>query len=168
MRAMPTNARSAVRAFALVGVIFLAGCAGDPPLSSSGFLANAPVEPSLVEAKLQFHEGNFGKAIEAYSLTVERDPLNGEAWLGLAASYDQIGRYDLADKAYERVVSLVGETATVLNNIGYSHYLRGDVEVARTKLVAARSLAPDNRYVANNIELLNRKLVSLGEAPVNL
>ena len=56
----------------------------------------------------------------------------------------------------------------MLNNIGYSHYLRGDVEVARTKLVAARSLAPDNRYVANNIELLNRKLVSLGEAPVNL
>lgn len=153
--------------FVALGVILsLAGCAKGDLDSASPFDQPPKQAVALQEAKLQFHEGNYGKAAESYQTIVEKDSLNAEAWLGLAASYDEIRRFDLADKAYEQVVSLVGETPPVLNNIGYSYYLRGDLKTARKKLETAYHLAPGSRHVINNIELLNKKLASMGEEPI--
>lgn len=120
----------------------------------------------LAEAKLQFSEGHFGLAVDAYAKTVESDPKNPEAWLGLAASYDQVGRFDEADKAYAKVQELVGPTPSVLNNIGYSQLLRGNLEKSRQMFVAALRADPGNPYVLNNIDKLNEKLASLGRTPV--
>ena len=65
---------------------------------TSAFQANA--QGSLAERKIafaqkQFAAGNFGLAEKNFRLAVEATPENGTAWLGLAASYDQIGRFDL-------------------------------------------------------------------------
>ena len=60
-----------------------------------------------------------------------------EAWLGLAASYDQVGRFDKADMAYAKVQSLIGATPSVLNNLGYSYLLRGNLDKSRATLAAA-------------------------------
>lgn len=144
------------------------GCATGELDATAAFEESLKPNSALREAQLQFREGNFGKSIDAYRAIVEADTLNAEAWLGLAASYDEIHRFDLADESYNRVVSLIGETPAVLNNLGYSYYLRGDLETARTKLTAAHGLAPDNPYILNNINILNRKLVSLGAAPMPL
>jgi len=32
------------------------------------------------------------------------------AWIGLAASYDRLARFDLADRAYTMAIRLAGET----------------------------------------------------------
>ncbi len=120
----------------------------------------------LAEAKLQFSEGHFGLAVDAYAKTVENDPKNPEAWLGLAASYDQVGRFDEADKAYAKLQELIGPTPSVLNNIGYSHLLRGNLEKSREMFVAALRADPGNPYVLNNIDKLNEKLAALGRTPV--
>lgn len=120
------------------------------------------------EAQLQFSEGHYGLAVDSYAKTVEADPLNPEAWLGLAASYDQIGRFDQADKAYSRVQELIGPTPSVLNNLGYSYLLRGNLDRSRATLSAAYRGDPGNPYILNNIEILNQRLASLGHPPLQL
>ena len=76
-------------------------------------------------------------------------------WIGLAASYDRLRRFDLADRAYGQAIKLVGETVQLLNNQGYSYMLRGDLQRARQKFHKAYELNPGNPTILNNIELLN-------------
>ena len=77
------------------------------------------------------------------------------AWVGLAASYDRLGRFDLADRAYATAIRLVGETPDILNNMGYSYMLRGDLVRARQKLKLAQAREPNNPTIANNLKLLD-------------
>lgn len=130
-------------------------------------VADHAIPPSarmIDEARVQFTEGNYGKAVDAYAKTVEVDPTNPDAWLGLAASYDKVGRFDQADIAYGKAQDLVGATPSILNNMGYSYLLRGNLEQSRKTLEAARSADPDNPYILNNIEILNDRLAGLGKS----
>ena len=63
-------------------------------------------------------------------------------------------RFDLADRAYAQASGIVGPTAEILNNQGYSYMLRGDYRRAREKLDDRPAQDPGNKYVANNIRLL--------------
>lgn len=113
-----------------------------------------PSDDYIRMAKVHFRNGDYGLAEEKYRKAVEVTPRDAEAWLGLAASYDQLRRFDLADKAYERVLALGVNNAAVLNNAGYSQLLRGDLKSARRFFLKAYELEPNNPYVANNLELL--------------
>ena len=73
---------------------------------------------------------------------------------GLAASYDRLRRFDLADRAYGQAIGILGPTTEILNNQGYSYMLRGDYKRAREKLDAAQRKDPGNKYVQNNLQLL--------------
>ena len=81
-----------------------------------------------------------------------------EAWIGLAASYDKLRRFDLADRAYEQAIRLVGPTPEILNNQGYSYMLRGDRRRARAKLLEAQARDPENPYIQNNLNMLDDSL----------
>src|SRR5580704_1971701 len=48
----------------------------------------------------RFYDGNFGLAQQYFQDAVEKSPEDVMAWIGLAASYDRLGRFDLADHAY--------------------------------------------------------------------
>jgi tetratricopeptide (TPR) repeat protein len=109
----------------------------------------------LSVAKKYFRQGGFGLAERYFRRAVELHPRNAEAWVGLAASYDRLRRFDLADRAYRQVLKMIGPTPEVLNNQGYSYMLRGDYRRARTTLLAARSKSPENPYIRNNLELLD-------------
>ena len=104
--------------------------------------------------KENFREGNYGLAERYFRKAVESDPKDAEAWLGLAAAYDRLRRFDLADRAYAEVIRITGATAEVLNNQGYSFILRGNFIRAREVLLAARAKEPRNPYIENNIALL--------------
>jgi Flp pilus assembly protein TadD len=109
-------------------------------------------------AKVQFAEGNFGHAARYYERTVEVDPNNGEAWLGLAASYDRIRRFDLADRAYREAGRLIGDRAEYYNNIGYSYLLRGDAAKARSNFLKAHEIDPTSATINNNLDMLRDNL----------
>lgn len=142
----------------------LAACNSTSALSSFG---NGPSEIALPEtveavpngenlttAKIQFAEGNYGHAVRYYERAVEVSPNSAEAWLGLAASYDRVRRFDLADRAYREAGHLIGDRAEYYNNVGYSYLLRGDLAKARTKFLQAYELDPTSTTINNNLELL--------------
>ena len=103
----------------------------------------------------RFYDGNFGLAQQYFQDAVEKSPNDVTAWIGLAASYDRLGRFDLADRAYAAATKFEGETPRLLNNEGYSYMLRGDLKAAHAKFRAALRLEPNNQTTLNNIKLLN-------------
>ena len=99
-----------------------------------------------------YRDGAFGLAEKNFRAAVEKEPSNAEAWVGLAASYDQLRRFDHAERAYQTVIRLVGHTPTVLNNLGYHYYLRGNKQSAIQTLERAHAADPDNQYIVNNLQ----------------
>jgi Flp pilus assembly protein TadD len=115
-------------------------------------------EDELALGKKHFDAGNFTSAERHFRRAVELHPRDLEAWLGLAASYDRLRRFELADRAYDQAVKIAGPTAEILNNRGYSYILRGDAKRARETLLEAQGKDPGNTYIKNNLELLEASL----------
>jgi hypothetical protein len=109
----------------------------------------------LTLGKRHYRERNYGLAEKHFRRAVETLPRDGEAWLGLAASYDRLKRYDLADRAYREALAIFGPRPEVINNIGYSYMLRGDLKRARRKFAEAQAKDPANPTIANNIALVD-------------
>jgi Flp pilus assembly protein TadD len=130
---------------------------GVPAAADPGLLGGDPND-DLNRGKQQYLAHNYGLAEKHFRHAVELHPDDAEAWLGLAASYDRLRRFDLADRAYKQATRILGSTVEVLNNEGFSYMLRGDYKRARAKLIAAQRKDPGNKYVANNIHLLNESL----------
>ena len=128
-----------------------------PPLgarpTAPGLLGSDPYD-ELSLGKKYFRSNNYGIAEKHFRRAAESHPRDAEAWLGLAASYDRLRRFDLADRAYGQAVGILGPTAEILNNQGYSYMLRGDYKRAHAALVAAQRKDPTNKYVENNLRLL--------------
>jgi Flp pilus assembly protein TadD len=102
-----------------------------------------------------FDRGHFGIAERYLRDAVEKAPRDASAWIALAAAYDRLARFDLADRAYKSAIHLVGETTQLLNNQGYSYMLRGKLVLARKKFMQAYAREPDNAMIANNLQLLD-------------
>jgi Flp pilus assembly protein TadD len=124
-----------------------------PASADAGLLGSDPYD-ALSLGKKQYRANNFGLAEKYFRHAAELRPRDAEAWLGLAASYDRLRRFDLADRAYAQAIGIVGPTTEILNNQGYSYMLRGDYKRARDKLAVAQRQDPGNKYVLNNIQLL--------------
>jgi tetratricopeptide (TPR) repeat protein len=124
-----------------------------PPGSGQGLLGSNP-EDDLSLGKKYYRAGDFGLAEKHFRQAVETHASDAEAWLGLAASYDQLRRFDLADRAYAQATRIAGRTVEIINNQGYSYMLRGDYRKAAATLAQAAAKAPDNPYVKNNVRLL--------------
>src|SRR5260370_12890156 len=72
-----------------------------------------------------FNRGHFGIAERYFRDATEKAPKDPAAWIGLAAAYDLIARFDLADRPYAYAIRLMGGTTAILNNQGYSYILPG-------------------------------------------
>jgi Flp pilus assembly protein TadD len=126
---------------------------GEAGLAGTGLLGADPKD-DLSLGKQHFRQENFGLAEHYFRRAVESHPKDAEAWLGLAAAYDRLRRFELADRAYKQALDIAGASPELLNNIGYSYLLRGDYARARAKFNEARALDPKSPYILNNIKLL--------------
>ena len=133
--------------------------APETPAGAAPVLGNDPYD-DLALGKQSFRQENYGIAERYFRRAVEQHPRDAEAWLGLAASYDRLRRFDLADRAYDQLIRIAGPTPDILNNRGYSYMLRGDYKRARETLLAAQAKDPANPYIKNNLDLLERSAVS--------
>jgi Flp pilus assembly protein TadD len=124
-----------------------------PPGSQQGLLGSDP-QDDLSLGKKYFRAGAYGLAEQHFRRAVETHANDAESWVGLAASYDQLRRFDLADRAYAQAIRIAGPTPEIVNNQGYSLMLRGKYAAAAAKFAEAARKAPENPYVKNNIRLL--------------
>ncbi|MCJ2084296.1 tetratricopeptide repeat protein [Methylobacterium sp. J-090] len=138
--------------------ILLAGCQTG---SDQGIAVVPGVEATLPAAnelynvgRINLAAGNSGLAERNFREAVQRNDKDASSWLGLAAAYDNLGRYELADRAYEQATSLIGETLEIVNNRGYSFMLRGNGKRALEQFERARILDPSNSVILNNIQIL--------------
>lgn len=113
-------------------------------------------ESDMVAGKAQFREANYGLAEKHFRKAVELRADNAEAWMGLAAAYDQLGRFDFADRAYDQLLKVAGRRPQIVNNMGYSHLLRGDKKTARKLLMEASAAMPGDVVVQANLALLHK------------
>jgi len=142
----------------LASFLLVAGCASN----TAGLEATRSLAPTsgILDksdreiGKAQFLGGNYGLAEKHFRKATESAPGDAEAWMGLAASYDQLGRFDLADRAYEELLKKAGRRPEVVNNMGYSQFLRGDKKKARQLFAEARAGLKDTRVVDANLKLL--------------
>jgi Flp pilus assembly protein TadD len=146
------------------GSVGAATVASTDPLAPGAQVMGEDPKDDLSLGKRHYKEQNYGLAEKHFRKAVEAQPRTAEAWIGLAASYDRLRRFDLADRAYEQAINLIGPTPELLNNQGFSYLLRGDYKLARKKLAAAQAKDPDSKYIQNNIDLLNE--VSSGKKGV--
>lgn len=133
------------------------GPSGEPvaPLADPGLSGDDP-NGDLQKGKRFFRNNNFGLAEQSFRKAVEKHPRDAEAWVDLAASYDRLHRFDLADRAYAGAIRLIGPTAQILNDEGFSYMLRGDYARAHEKLMQAQAKDPANPYIQANLQLLER------------
>jgi Tfp pilus assembly protein PilF len=135
----------------------------DPPVQAQPGVTpelRGDLNSDLNLGKRHFREGEFGLAEKHFRRAVEKGLPDArdaaEAWLGLAASYDRLRRFELADRAYARAIAIVGPAPEILNNQGYSYLMRGDYARSRVKLDAALAKDPGNPHILANLDLLDR------------
>lgn len=123
--------------------------------STDSALIGSDPHDDVNEGKKEYRAQHYGLAERYFRRAAELHPQDAEAWLGLAAAYDRLRRFDLADRAYAQAIGILGPTPEILNNQGFSYMLRGDNLRARKTLLAAQRKDPRNVYVANNLRLLD-------------
>ena len=115
-----------------------------------------PGDEDLKLGKEHFRNANFGLAEKHFRQAAEQSQDSLEALVGLAAAYDQLGRFELADRAYAEAVRIGGPSSVILNNRGYSYYLRRDFKRARADFQQALRRDPENAMAKRNLALLSR------------
>jgi Flp pilus assembly protein TadD len=145
---------------AILAALTAAGCTTGG-VDKTATTSIAPVtgdisQTDLTAGKAQFREANYGLAERHFRKAVELRADNSEAWMGLAASYDQLGRFDFADRAYDQLLKVAGRRPEIVNNMGYSQLLRGNKKKARQLLNEAKGGMADPAVVDANLALLNK------------
>jgi Flp pilus assembly protein TadD len=137
----------------------LAACTGLPVDHSvePEIFGSLPAEKPLELGKRYYSKGEFGLAEQAFRSAIELNKSDAEAWLGLAASYDRLRRFDHARRAYDVLMRLAGRTPAILNNLGYHYILQGEYAKARQVLLEAKRSDPGNQFIHNNIDLIEKR-----------
>ena len=146
---------------AILAALMVGGCTTQGvDKTATEAIAPVPADVSAADlsaGKAQFREANYGLAERHFRKAVELRADNSEAWMGLAASYDQLGRFDFADRAYDQLLKVAGRRPEVLNNMGYSQLLRGNRKKARQLLNEAKNGMADPAVVNANLALLAKE-----------
>jgi len=113
----------------------------------------------------EFAGGRFAEAAADFSREARLAPDDLGAKNGMAAAYDRLGRFDLADGLYEQCLMAAPNDVPTLNNLGYSLLLRGQRNEAAVLLAHAAALAPEDAVVAGNLALAKATPVEAAPPP---
>ncbi len=114
-------------------------------ISSSLSQGRQPADVRVAEGNSQLALGNVGLAIEAYRKALREDPASVDALLGLAESYDRMGRGDLSRRQYELALALTPNNSEIYSEFAQSLQAQGKAEeAAQVKAeLAERIVAPE-------------------------
>lgn len=121
-----------------------AGAAAQPP---------APV-PGLPEANARIQSKDFEGAVRILDAVVAREPQNVRAWTLLGSAHHQNKQYDSAIAAYQKLLAIRPNAATVLYNMGCAYALKKDADRAFEWLNKAKATgAMDMTTIQNDTDL---------------
>ncbi len=146
---------------AMLGACGQFGADFRPVFRFDGYAAGDEMADPIERGKAQFASRQYGLAIRSFAVALTGDKRSIPALNGIAASYDMLGRFDVADKFYNRALLIEPRSATVLNNVGYSHLMRGDRATGERFLKLAASIDSKNPVVQVNL------MLALGEPEAN-
>lgn len=95
------------------------------------------------------------EAVKLYEKARASDPAayGKTASRRLAVMYDQVGEFSKAAAEYEAALKLFPSDPDLMNDLGYSHYSRGDWAAAVEWLTKATQLKPDHKRAWVNLGL---------------
>ncbi len=88
--------------------------------------------------------GEYEKAIDSFERAIEIDPINSDAFRGIARAYEQIGEFDEAESVYKRAIRLRPSYWVGYNLLGGFYYRRAQYENAIEQYRRVTELTPDN------------------------
>lgn len=122
-----------------------------------GFRPSPQGEQLLAEARHLFAENNAGLALARVEGYLNANPQSANGHNLAGAIFDNIGRYDLAERHYEKALTLQGDYLPAVNNFGLSKLQRArasgrlDLEQeAEVLLARAVALSADPEQVLRN------------------
>lgn len=143
----------------LLSPLALAGCAASPPAITAAApfesVAGKTPDSLYADGKAHLAASHLGLASEAFQAALMLDGDDVDLHNALAATYDKLGRFDLADRHYAKALILSPEDPAVLNNWGWSYVLRGQPRLARSLIEEAKALRPEDPVIAANLAQLD-------------
>lgn len=113
----------------------------------------------VVTAQNSEKEGRTEDAIRLYEKAIASDPSSAaSASRRLAALYDKFGDFSKSAAIYEALVKASPKDADLLNDLGYSHYSRGDWANASATLARAVQIDPKHKKAWTNLGLAQAQL----------
>ncbi len=109
----------------------------------------------------EYHQGNFENAAKKYEEMIQKYPDNALLRNDLAATYNQLGRYDDAIVQAREIVKRIGDKSqygAAQYNAGFAYEQLGDLEKARANYKLA--VANGNARVKKDLERVTRAIQS--------
>jgi hypothetical protein len=111
--------------------------------------ASKPGNSTIEQARGLLALGSVGLALEAFHKGLREQPDSIEALAGIAACYEQMGRYDLSRTYYEQALAVAPRNAVLLNTFAASLQRQGRVaEASAVRAEAIRADAADAETLA--------------------
>lgn len=120
-------------------------------IDSSNAIANETLGLNYLKNRLQ------QQAKQYLALAVSQDSSRWKAQNGLGVIADLNKQYDAAIGHYQKALANNPSNAILLNNIGYSYYLKGDEKNARNYFNQALSFDSQYQRAINNLALIEIK-----------
>src|SRR5574338_813655 len=114
--------RGGMKALLVTVAFAAAGCTSGAAEISIRPLADpgSKLRPGIGEARVQLALGNVGLALEAFRKVLREQPDSAEAYAGIAACYDAMGRFDVARQNYEAALALAPKDPALLGALAVS------------------------------------------------
>ena len=112
-------------ALCAIAAVTLAACSTAqfrPRAVGQSLSPNEGGDALLAEARMQYDANNVALAISTYRRVLRTSPGSVEALSGLAASYNRMGRTDLADRYYQEALAIAPDNVQLAQD--YDGWLR--------------------------------------------
>ncbi len=168
IRSLGTTARSALTKTkdAVTGVFAAKESNPEAVANDPLSLANKPtnIGPEVYVAQGQLWEstGDFGKAMESYSLALKSEPSNGPALTSVARLHYRQSNHQQAAEYFRLAIEQSPNDAGLHNDLGLTFSKLGDHQAASQALEKSLLIAPGTPRYANNLASVK---FQAGEAP---
>lgn len=130
----------------------------DQPFGDNSKLAsNRPIRELMLAGEKYEKSQKWDLAVDAYESVLITESQHGDAHHRLGVIADRRQDYKLADQHYRVAMQKKPRDANLLSDIGYSHYLRGDLDRAEGYLKQAVEADPRHRFAHLNLGMVYGK-----------